>query len=913
MLGMSIGPMVLHILGSNIGALAAIKSTEVAAATMSKRVIASSAKMTLALTAPIAVFAAASVKAFASFDSAMTKSTAIVTDFGGSSRREMEKLAIVLSKKGVQSATELADSYFHLLSAGLSVKDSMASLATVQEFATAGMFSMVDATHLLTESQSALGMNLGTTEQNAKSLLHISNLLNKANRLSHGSVKQFAQALTTQAANAMRTYRVSIEEGMSVLAAFATQGLKAQRAGTLFARMLRLTTQAYERKTSVWKRAGLELFTQEKQWRSFAGIFKDLSDHFKGVADADITSALTNLGFQMRSAQTIMPLLDTGGMLEKFRDAFKEVENVSFEIAQKNLMAFSSQMKILRNNIVSVGISIGANIAPMLEKMSKHIIRLTEHWNNLSNETQRFIIKIATFVALGPPVILIVTGMYTQFKKLFVMMSLITWKMSLVVGAITAVAAAMYTARVIWEDETNKMGSVLKTVFDSVIFPLFDTLLDKIQRSTTALVGFIKEAADAYNKNTDAALKRISPEEFLRRNPIDSVTRAAPMISEAAQRFINSERADPGAVLQPDDKPAEETFMQKYKAQIAKDLESISGLFKGFFPGLFASDAEQEIRKAQDALTSLDATLEESFDRNTVIESKQRRMLEARLQMYKDLRIENAITSKARLDLLELESLALADLAEDEELAMKWFEQRAREAENAADIRGDNFFKGFAAQMEIMKDGMTTLGQAGALVAEQMIDSLTDSMWELVSATDNWDESLKKVARSLAATAGATATRALLQFAITSAIGAAGGMFAPGAGAGGSSFTGGNTPGAGALPANTNLQFGNTGAGSFHGGGIITAHRGTVIRSDERMVKAQVGEGIFTADQMKAIGGLTRDDETQRMLSEIRNKIGPTTVALFDNRDSMEQYLTSKSGAKTVVQVARRHRREING
>ena len=62
--------------------------------------------MTMKVTAPILGLGAASVKAFANFDDAMTKSLAIFSDMTDEMRSQMEIMATDVSSKTITSATE---------------------------------------------------------------------------------------------------------------------------------------------------------------------------------------------------------------------------------------------------------------------------------------------------------------------------------------------------------------------------------------------------------------------------------------------------------------------------------------------------------------------------------------------------------------------------------------------------------------------------------------------------------------------------------------------------------------------------------------------------------------------------------------------------------------------------------------
>jgi len=166
--------------------------------------------LTKYISVPVTAVAAGSVKAFADFDSAMTQSVAIMGTQGEKMRKQMEETAKTIASKSVKSATELAESYFFLASAGLDAEQSMKALPVVTSFATAGMFDMALATDLLTDAQSALGLTVKDSEQNMKNMTRVSDVLVKANTLANASVEQFSTALTSKAGTAMKSYNIEL-------------------------------------------------------------------------------------------------------------------------------------------------------------------------------------------------------------------------------------------------------------------------------------------------------------------------------------------------------------------------------------------------------------------------------------------------------------------------------------------------------------------------------------------------------------------------------------------------------------------------------------------------------------------------------------------------------------------------------
>ncbi|GAI51297.1 unnamed protein product, partial [marine sediment metagenome] len=178
------------------------------------------------------------VKAYATFDKAMTESLAIMGDVSPAMQKEMAKTALEMSTKTTFAAKKLAGAYFFLASAGMDATQSIKALPVVAKFAQAGTFDLATATDLLTDAQTALDLSSKNAVKNQENLIRVSDVLVGANTLANASVKQFAESLTTKAAAALVNVNKEIEEGVAILAAYADKGVKGQLAGQRLTMML---------------------------------------------------------------------------------------------------------------------------------------------------------------------------------------------------------------------------------------------------------------------------------------------------------------------------------------------------------------------------------------------------------------------------------------------------------------------------------------------------------------------------------------------------------------------------------------------------------------------------------------------------------------------------------------------------
>lgn len=360
--------------------------------------------LSVALTLPAVAAGGVAVKAFASFDQAMTESTSIMSVTEDQTRR-MRKAALELSAGGElqQGPTDLAKSYFFLASAGKDAEQSMALLPKVSKFATAGAFDMALATDLLTDAQSALGMTSKDLATDTANLARVGDVLVKANTLANASVQQFSEAITNTAGASLKSYNKTVEEGVAVLAAYADQGIKGNVAGTNLSRVLLLLSKAARDSAKEHAKLGFSVFDSTGKMRNMADIIANIEQVTAGMSDELKSATLEQLGFEARVQQAILPLLGTSDAIRRYENELQNAKGITEEVANKQMKSFSNQMGILKNQITVAAIEIGEVLAPMVQKLSGYLQEGIAWWRQLSPTIQRNIVVVAALVAaLGP-------------------------------------------------------------------------------------------------------------------------------------------------------------------------------------------------------------------------------------------------------------------------------------------------------------------------------------------------------------------------------------------------------------------------------------------------------------------------------------------------------------------------------
>jgi TP901 family phage tail tape measure protein len=361
------------------------------------------------VTAPLVAFGAIAVKSFADFDSAITKSTSIMSGVTEKTRDDMTKAARDVAKNLGLSHTAAADSFYFLASAGLDAQQSIAALPQVAAFSKAGMFDMATATDLATDAQSALGLTSKDAAKNLAGMTRVTDVFVKAATLANASVEQFSVAITAKAGVALNILGKDIEEGAAALAVFADKGIKGEAAGVLLTRTLEGLVDNSRNNAQAFKAAGVAVFDASGSMRNMADIVRDLERATKGMTVQQKSALISQLGFNKLAKQGILSLLGSSDALEKYETALKGAGGTTKSVADKQMASLTEQVNVLKAELTDLAIEVAPTIIDgFVKPVMNFIRRLVLTFQSLSKETQTSIIKFAMIAAvLGPALIII--------------------------------------------------------------------------------------------------------------------------------------------------------------------------------------------------------------------------------------------------------------------------------------------------------------------------------------------------------------------------------------------------------------------------------------------------------------------------------------------------------------------------
>ncbi|MYD94707.1 MAG: phage tail tape measure protein, partial [Chloroflexi bacterium] len=326
-------------------------------------------RITAIMGGALVALAGISVGVSANFEDTLNKSVAIAVGVDEKMKERLAQTAREVAKATTFSAEEAAEAYFFLFSAGMSAEQAIAALPKVAQFAQAGNFSLAQATDLLTDAQSALGLTVDDTTQNMANQSRLANVLVKANTLANATVEQFSTSLTRQFGGALKAYNKDVTEGVAVLAAYADQGVKGSEAGTRLTAVTLDLVDVARKNEKAFAKHNVEIFNSEGNLRNYADIIASFEQALDGVSSKQQTVILGELGIQKEAQATLLQLLGSSDAVRAYEAQLQNAGGTTEQIANNQLDSLKAQLSLLKSVVTDVAIRFGSKLLPPLKSL----------------------------------------------------------------------------------------------------------------------------------------------------------------------------------------------------------------------------------------------------------------------------------------------------------------------------------------------------------------------------------------------------------------------------------------------------------------------------------------------------------------------------------------------------------------
>lgn len=241
----------------------------------------------------------------------------------------LRKFALEMGSTTAFSASQAADALNYMALAGYDAETSIKMLPNVLNLAAAGNIDLARASDMVTDAQTALGLELDETTIMVDQMAKTASTTNT-------SVEQLGDAILTIGGTA-QFMSGGTEELSAVLGALADNGIKGSEAGTHLRNMLLKLSSPTDDGAAALKELGVAVFDDTGKMRSFADIFGDLQSNMnnvtpviKGAYDelakmskADLAKALEE--GSIATSQLGVELFTSTGQLREWGEVAKDI------------------------------------------------------------------------------------------------------------------------------------------------------------------------------------------------------------------------------------------------------------------------------------------------------------------------------------------------------------------------------------------------------------------------------------------------------------------------------------------------------------------------------------------------------------------------------------------------------------
>lgn len=266
----------------------------------------------------------AAVKVGMGFESSMSQVTAtmgITVDEIANGSEAFELLEEAAKKAGAAtqfSASQAGEALNYLALAGYEAEEAAEALPIVLNLAAAGGLDLAYASDLVTDSMSALGMEMSDLEG-------FTDKLAKASQKSNTSVGQLGEAILTVGGTA-KVLAGGTTELSTSLGILADNGIKGAEGGTTLRNIILSLTAPTDTAAKKMKALGLEVLDAEGNMRPMNDIFNDLNDILSDMTQGEQTQVLNEI-FNKTDLKSVNALLANSG--ERFDELSGYIDNAS--------------------------------------------------------------------------------------------------------------------------------------------------------------------------------------------------------------------------------------------------------------------------------------------------------------------------------------------------------------------------------------------------------------------------------------------------------------------------------------------------------------------------------------------------------------------------------------------------------
>lgn len=453
------------------------------------------------------------VKHAANFESAMSSVAAI----SGATGKDLDLLTEAAREWGAStsfSATEAAEGLEYMALAGWDTQQMLGGIGPILHLAEAGALELGRASDLVTDSMSAMGIEV----QNLDGYL---DKVAQTSRKSNTDIDALMEALVI-AGGKFRELNIPLEESNAMLGILANRGFKGSEAGTAMNAILTRLTATTGPSAKALKELGVSAFDSQGNFRGMEVVMKDVEKALSKMDDEQRSHYQTQIA-GLNHGKAFSAMLDgLGNEYDSLKGDIEGADGALIEMRDTMKDNLQGALENLSSAFEEIMISLGEALLPAVKTITKWLQKLADWFNGLSDSTKSTIAIVAgvatvLMLVVGPMLLLIgfipqiiagfktVITVFTAVSKIFrivrVAMLLFTSPIGLIIAAVVGLAYLIYKY---WDE----IKAVTQAVWGAIT-DFLSGLWDGVKEAWNSFIEWVSELWESLKEITSTAWTNI--------------------------------------------------------------------------------------------------------------------------------------------------------------------------------------------------------------------------------------------------------------------------------------------------------------------------------------------------------------------------------------------------------------------
>lgn len=453
-------------------------------------------KLTLGVSVPVVAGFTASLKTGIDFESALSSVEGTLGSKATAEGMELLKQkAMEMGRDTTKSASESANAMEYMALAGWNTQQIIGGIEPILRMSEAGKADLATTSDLVTDSMSALGIQVNE-------LGGFLDKVSKTSTSSNTSILQMMEAFIV-AGGKSKSLGGDITELSGILGVMANRGLKGSEAGRGLSAILTNLTSPTGQAQKALNELGFSAFDSSGNFIGLEKSFYKLQDSLKDMTQEQRVTYLSMIAGK-EHGKTMEAIMS--GLAEEYQGLTNDIRNSNGALeTMAKTMQDNAEGKIagFKSKLEHLGIQISEHLLPVFSDTVVFLGNVLDKFSSLSPETQKVIVGFG-LVAVAYP--MLITGIGGVLKTVGALSNAFSFLASNPIVAVITIIGSLIGAFVVAYKTNEEFREKVNAAWQGIV--------EKVEWGTNKIIDGINWVIDKINAIPGINIKTIGHVEW---------------------------------------------------------------------------------------------------------------------------------------------------------------------------------------------------------------------------------------------------------------------------------------------------------------------------------------------------------------------------------------------------------------